>query len=80
MLGKMLSFPVAKFKNMHYSEIFPIRVKVGVLCPVQQPGSYWDRSSALQLVGGQTPTEATTANIKANFFHKISLTLNGFLE
>ena len=24
---------------------------VGVLCPVQKPGSYWDRSLALLLVG-----------------------------
>ena len=27
------------------------RVKVGVSCPVQQPGSYWERPSALLLVG-----------------------------
>ena len=27
------------------------KVKVGVLRPVQQPGSYWDRSSELPLVG-----------------------------
>ena len=26
-------------------------VKVGVLCPVQEPGSYWDRSAALPLSG-----------------------------
>ena len=26
------------------------KVKVGVLIPVQQPGSHWDRSSALSLV------------------------------
>ena len=26
------------------------KVKVGVLYPVQQPGSYWDRSAALSLV------------------------------
>ena len=26
------------------------KVKVGVLRPVQQPGSYWDRSSELPLV------------------------------
>ena len=24
--------------------------KVGVLCPVEQPGSYWDRSTALPFV------------------------------
>ena len=34
------------------------KVKVGVLRPVQQPGSYWDRSSALPLVGLE-PTEVT---------------------
>ena len=33
-------------------------VKVGVLRPVQQPGSYWDRSSELPLVGLE-PTEVT---------------------
>ena len=27
------------------------KVKVGVLCPVQQQESYWDRSSILSLVG-----------------------------
>ena len=31
--------------------IFLNMVKVGVLRPVQQPGSYWDRSSELPLVG-----------------------------
>ena len=31
---------------------------VGVLRPVQQPGSYWDRSSELPLVGLE-PTEVT---------------------
>ena len=34
------------------------KVKVGVLRPVQQPGSYWDRSSELPLVGLET-TEVT---------------------
>ena len=32
--------------------------KVGVLRPIQQPGSYWDRSSELPLVGLE-PTEVT---------------------
>ena len=32
--------------------------KLGVLRPVQQPGSYWDRSSELPLVGLE-PTEVT---------------------
>ena len=32
--------------------------KVGLLRPVQQPGSYWDRSSELPLVGLE-PTEVT---------------------
>ena len=36
----------------------PYKVKVGVLRPVQQPGSYWDRSSELPLVGLE-PTEVT---------------------
>ena len=34
------------------------KTKVGVLRPVQQPGSYWDRSSELPLVGLE-PTEVT---------------------
>ena len=34
------------------------KFKVGVLRPVQQPGSYWDRSSELPLVGLE-PTEVT---------------------
>ena len=34
------------------------KVKVGFLRPVQQPGSYWDRSSQLPLVGLE-PTEVT---------------------
>ena len=37
---------------------FTKKVKVGVLRPVQQPGSYWDRSSELPLVGLE-PTEVT---------------------
>ena len=35
-----------------------LKVKVGVLRPVQQPGSYWDRFSELPLVGLE-PTEVT---------------------
>ena len=35
-----------------------IKFKVGVLRPVQQLGSYWDRSSELPLVGLE-PTEVT---------------------
>ena len=35
-----------------------VKVKVGVLRPVQQPGSYWNRSSELPLVGLE-PTEVT---------------------
>ena len=35
-----------------------VGVKVGVLRPVQQPGSYWDRSSELPLVGLE-PTVVT---------------------
>ena len=34
------------------------KVKVRVLRPIQQPGSYWDRSSELPLVGLE-PTEVT---------------------
>ena len=40
-------------KQLHWT-----KVKVGVLRPVQQPGSYWDRSSELPLVGLE-PTEVT---------------------
>ena len=36
--------------------------KVGVLRPVQQPGSYWDRSSELPLVGLE-PTEVTGMSV-----------------
>ena len=28
-----------------------LKFKVGVLCSIQQSGSYWDRSSALSLMG-----------------------------
>ena len=42
-----------------YPEVLSkVKVKVGVLSPVQQPGSYWDRSSELPLVGLE-PTEVT---------------------
>ena len=46
--------------NWVISPAFPNsqKVKVGVLRPVQQPGSYWDRSSELPLVGLE-PTEVT---------------------
>ena len=43
---------------MHWDRISALSVKVGVLRPVQQPGSYWDRSSELPLVGLE-PTEVT---------------------
>ena len=32
------------------------KIKVGVLCPAQQPGLYWDRSLALPHVGVE-PTQ-----------------------
>ena len=38
--------------------LFLGQIKFGVLRPVQQPGSYWDRSSELPLVGLE-PTEVT---------------------
>ena len=38
--------------------VSPDADKVGVLRPVQQPGSYWDRSSELPLVGLE-PKEVT---------------------
>ena len=46
-----------QLKKLHW---LPVRskVKVGVLRPVQQPGSYWDRSSELPLVRLE-PTEVT---------------------
>ena len=37
--------------NTTYDFHFTVKVKVGDLCPVQQPGSFWDRFSALSLVG-----------------------------
>ena len=38
-----------------------VKVKAGVLRPVQQPGSYWDRSSALPPVGLE-PTDVTACD------------------
>ena len=43
---------------LHWLTLKSNMVKVGVLRPVQQPGSYWDRSSELPLVGLE-PTEVT---------------------
>ena len=43
---------------LHFLPALWTKVKVGVLRPVQQPGSYWDRSSELPLVGLE-PTEVT---------------------
>ena len=43
---------------MTYKQNLEVEVGVGVLRPVQQPGSYWDRSSELPLVGLE-PTEVT---------------------
>ena len=43
---------------LYIKYIYIYKVKVGVLRPVQQPGSYWDRSSDLPLVGLE-PTEVT---------------------
>ena len=43
-------------KNSPFDDL--VKVKVGVLRPVQQPGSYWDRSSELPLVGLE-PKEVT---------------------
>ena len=61
---KMLySSAVVAILVYHFEEFYNVfiswsKVKVGVLRPVQQPGSYWDRSSALPLVGLE-PTEVT---------------------
>ena len=46
------------FRWFEYYHAYKVKVKVGVLRPVQQPGSYWDRSSELPLVGLE-PTEVT---------------------
>ena len=43
------------------------KVKVGVLRPVQQPGSYWDRSSELPLVGLE-PTVSLMGGVKFEEF------------
>ena len=48
---------IINFDNLIYC-FASAKVKVGVLRPVQQPGSYWDRSSELTLVGLE-PTEVT---------------------
>ena len=47
-----------KIRNLYNRWKDKVKVKVGVLRPVQQPGSYWDRSSELPLVGLE-PTEVT---------------------
>ena len=54
------SFPECPvgFTNILLVAFLWSKVKVGVLRPVQQPGSYWDRSSELPLVGLE-PTEVT---------------------
>ena len=44
--------------NREKTKVIWSKVKVGVLRPVQQLGSYWDRSSELPLVGLE-PTEVT---------------------
>ena len=46
------------FSHIKIPYIQSSKVKVGVLRPFQQPGSYWDRSSELPLVGLE-PTEVT---------------------
>ena len=46
------------------------KVKVGVLHPVQQPGSYWDRSSELPLVGLE-PTEVTAYAVDLENKHEV---------
>ena len=38
------------------------RSKVRFLLPVQQPGSYWDRTLALSLVGLEPHTEVTACD------------------
>ena len=56
-LHAALVFPQACLLSI--TQLFKFdKVKVGVLRPVQQPGSYWDRSSELPLVGLE-PTEVT---------------------
>ena len=37
------------------------KVKVGILSPIQQPETYWDRFSAMPLVGLE-PTEVTACD------------------
>ena len=57
--GGWLTFLLKKELNCPMSLYWQVtKVKVGVLRPVQQPGSYWDRSSELPLVGLE-PTEVT---------------------
>ena len=43
-----------KYKHIALIHDLCIKLKVGVLRPVQQPGSYWDSSSALPLVESNT--------------------------
>ena len=45
-------FRYMSFRKFSYCKLAgQVKVKVGVLHPVQQPGSYWDRSTVLQIVG-----------------------------
>ena len=43
------------------------KVKVGVLHPVQQPGSYWDIPTAFATCGSQTHTEVTACIHKDSY-------------
>ena len=49
LVAGVLKFRVESVR-LHNSQYFVPLVKVGALCPVQQPGPYWDRSSAFSFV------------------------------
>ena len=54
----VICYTILRLKSLYLPFIVLFTNKVGVLRPVQQPGSYWDRSSELPLVGLE-PTEVT---------------------
>ena len=66
----------------------PCKVKVGVLRPVQQPGSYWDRSSELPWLStyriGRTSTlsvndDSVSYKMKYNSLYQLELDIRNIM-
>ena len=57
----MKKYNVKKFKSS-YGWLFKISVKVGLLCPVQQPRLYWDRSTSFVTCEVRTHIEVTACD------------------